>query len=145
MGGLLKPLPFVGTGFILAGLCSLGLPGLSGFVAEATIFFGSYNSSNFINVIIILSVTSIVITAVYILRMAGQLLWGPVKLVEYNALKDGRWNEKLIITILTGVIILVGTMPFWLNGMIHSGVDPLVDVLKISVHPNLSQNILIAH
>jgi len=51
---------------------------------------------------------------------------GPVKLDEYNTLKDGLWNEKLLITILTGVIILVGTMPFWLNGMIHSGVDPLV-------------------
>ena len=89
--------------------------------------------------------TSIVITAVYILRMTGQLLWGPVKLLEYNTLKDGRWNEKLLIAILTGVIILAGTMPFWLNGMIHSGVDPLVDALKNGIPASLTQNIFIAH
>jgi NADH-quinone oxidoreductase subunit M len=145
MGGLLKPLPFLGTGFILAGLCSLGLPGLSGFVAEATIFFGSFSSGAFINTIVILSVSSIVITAVYILRMSGQLLWGPVKNTEFITLQDGRWNEKMLIVILAGVIILAGSMPFWLNGMIHSGVDPLVDALKISAPGNITQNVSIIH
>ncbi len=145
MSGLLKTLPFLGTGFILAGLCSLGLPGLSGFVAEMTIFFGSYNASAFVNVIIILSVSSIVITAVYILRMTGQVMWGPIKQEEFNELHDGKWNEKLLITILCGVIILVGTMPFWLNGMIHNGIDPLVDAMKQALPAKLSQNLLIVH
>jgi NADH-quinone oxidoreductase subunit M len=122
MGGLLKPLPFLGTGFIIAGLCSLGLPGLSGFAAEATIFFGSFTNSNmFINTIIILSVFSIVITAVYILRMSGQLLWGPVKSESLALLQDGTWNEKMLIIILTGVIIAAGTMPYLLSSIIKAG------------------------
>ena len=145
MSGLLKILPFLGTGFIIAGLCSLGLPGLSGFIAEMTIFLGSYNSNTFVNVIIILSVSSIVITAVYILRMTGQVLWGPVNNEEFNALQDGKWNEKMLIMILCGVIVLVGTMPFWLNGMIHNGVDPLVDAMKQTIPTKLTQNILIVH
>src|SRR6201995_5303778 len=41
LGGLLKIMPFISTVFVLAGLCSLGLPGLSGFVAEMTVILGS--------------------------------------------------------------------------------------------------------
>src|SRR6185369_11790057 len=44
LGGLLKMLPFISTVFVIAGLCSLGLPGLSGFVAEMTIFMGSWQN-----------------------------------------------------------------------------------------------------
>jgi NADH-quinone oxidoreductase subunit M len=40
LGGLLKVTPFISTVFVIAGLCSLGLPGLSGFVAEMTVFMG---------------------------------------------------------------------------------------------------------
>jgi NADH-quinone oxidoreductase subunit M len=50
LGGLLKVMPFISTVFVLAGLCSLGLPGLSGFVAEVTVFMGSWqNARHFIS------------------------------------------------------------------------------------------------
>src|SRR6266704_6203744 len=42
LGGLLKIMPFISTVFVIAGLCSLGLPGFSGFVAEMTVFMGSW-------------------------------------------------------------------------------------------------------
>ena len=77
--------------------------------------------------------------------MTGQVLWGPVNNEEFNALQDGKWNEKMLIMILCGVIVLVGTMPFWLNGMIHNGVDPLVDAMKQTIPTKLTQNILIVH
>ena len=41
MGGLLKVMPFITTVLFIVGLCSLGLPGLSGFVAEVTVFMGA--------------------------------------------------------------------------------------------------------
>lgn len=41
LGGLLKVMPFISSVFVIAGLCSLGLPGFSGFVAEMTVFMGS--------------------------------------------------------------------------------------------------------
>src|SRR5882757_363971 len=44
LGGLLKIMPFLSTAFVIAGLCSLGLPGFSGFVAEMTIFMGSWQN-----------------------------------------------------------------------------------------------------
>jgi NADH-quinone oxidoreductase subunit M len=42
LGGLMKMMPFISTVFVIAGLCSLGLPGLSGFIAEVTVFMGSW-------------------------------------------------------------------------------------------------------
>ena len=72
LGGLLKVLPFISTVFVIAGLCSLGLPGLSGFVAEMTIFMGSWqNPDQWYRLATILACASIVVTAVYILRAAG--------------------------------------------------------------------------
>src|ERR1043165_3291021 len=46
LGGLLKVMPFIATVFVIAGLCSLGLPGLSGFVAEMTVFMGSWQNAD---------------------------------------------------------------------------------------------------
>src|SRR5688500_13926314 len=46
MGGLLKVMPFICSVFFIAGLCSLGLPGFSGFVAEMTVFVGSWQNAD---------------------------------------------------------------------------------------------------
>jgi len=42
MGGLAKVMPWLAATFYIAGLASLGLPGLSGFVAEAHVFLGGF-------------------------------------------------------------------------------------------------------
>lgn len=77
MGGLMRVMPFLGVCFVIAGLASLGLPGLSGFVAEMTVFVGSFeHTDTFHRFFTILATTSIVITAVYVLRMVGKLLYG---------------------------------------------------------------------
>src|SRR5690606_24182388 len=41
LGGLMHHMPLIGVVMIVAGLAALGLPGLSGFVAEITVFLGS--------------------------------------------------------------------------------------------------------
>src|SRR4029078_2864989 len=80
MGGLLKKMPFISTVLFIVGLCSLGLPGLSGFVAEMTIFMGSWqNPGAFYRIATIAACMSIVVTAVYILRAVGQVAMGPIK------------------------------------------------------------------
>ena len=68
LGGLLKIMPFISTAFVIVGLCSLGLPGLSGFVAEVTVFMGSWQvADGFYRFATIIACASIVVTAVYIL------------------------------------------------------------------------------
>ncbi|MFI5163667.1 MAG: NuoM family protein [Bacteroidia bacterium] len=125
MGGLQKVMPFLGSVFIIAGLTSLGLPGFSGFVAEMTVFVGSWQVPDlFHRAATIIATMSIVVTAVYILRGAGITLWGPIK-KEFSQLPDATWNEKLASIILVVSIVIMGTMPLWLSDMIAKTTEAL--------------------
>ncbi len=118
MGGLLKTMPFISTVLFIVGLCSLGLPGLSGFVAEMTIFVGSWeHADNFHRIATIAACLSIVVTAVYILRAVGKTAMGPIK-ESFSNLTDAAWNEKLAAIILIAGILAIGIAPFWLNDLI---------------------------
>jgi NADH-quinone oxidoreductase subunit M len=124
MGGLMKMMPFITTVFFIVGLCSLGLPGLSGFVAEMTVFVGSWEKPGlFYRIATIAAAMSIVVTAVYILRAIGQTAMGPVKNEEHLQLKDAGWNEKLAAIILLAGILAIGLLPSWLNDLIKPGTE----------------------
>jgi len=127
LGGLLKVTPFISSVFVIAGLCSLGLPGLSGFVAEMTVFMGAWqNPDVWYRVATILAVSSIVVTAVYILRTTGKTIMGPMS-NAYEKLTDATWNEKLAAAILITGIILIGVAPFLLNDLINPGTETIMN------------------
>jgi len=127
LGGLLKVMPFIATVFVIAGLCSLGLPGLSGFVAEVTVFMGSWeNADNFYRIATIIACASIVVTAVYILRAVGKTIMGPIATHEYALLTDAKWNEKWAAGLLIVGIVIIGVAPFWLNDLITPGTETLM-------------------
>jgi NADH-quinone oxidoreductase subunit M len=127
MGGLMKIVPFLSVAYVIGGLASLGLPGLSGFVAEMTIFVGAFQHPDlFHRIATIIAASSIVITAVYILRVVGILLLGPIKNKEFESLSDARWFERLSITTLIISIAAIGIAPFWLAEMIGFSLEPIV-------------------
>ncbi|HRH49664.1 MAG TPA: NADH-quinone oxidoreductase subunit M [Panacibacter sp.] len=127
LGGLLKMMPFISTVFVIAGLCSLGLPGFSGFVAEMTVFMGSWqNPDTMYRIATILACASIVVTAVYILRAVGQSVMGPVTDSHYLGLKDASWNEKFAAGLLIIGIVAIGIAPFWLNELITPATDTIM-------------------
>jgi NADH-quinone oxidoreductase subunit M len=126
MGGLLKVMPFIASVFVIAGLCSLGLPGFSGFVAEMTVFMGSWeNPYVWYRVATIVSASSIVVTAVYILRATGRAIMGPIS-DEHATLGDAAWNEKLASIILIVGILVVGLTPFLITRLIGADVMEIV-------------------
>jgi NADH-quinone oxidoreductase subunit M len=128
MGGLLKILPFLGAAYVIGGLASLGLPGLSGFVAEMLIFVGSWqNNDTFSRILTIVTITAIVVTAVYILRVIGILLLGPVKDKHYLELKDAKWWERLPIATLIVSIAFIGMVPFLLVDLIDFSLNPMIE------------------
>ncbi len=128
MGGLMKKLPFISTVFFLVGLCSLGLPGLSGFVAEMTVFVGSWeNPGTFHRIATIAAAMSIVVTAVYILRAAGKTLMGPVTNEEHLSLRDATWNEKLAAILLLAGILAIGLAPGWLNELLQPAAQEIMN------------------
>ena len=131
MGGLMQIMPYLGVGYVIAGLASLGLPGLSGFAAEMTIFFGSFeHTDTFRRVLTIVATTSIVITAVYILRVVGKLLFGAVQNEHHKELTDAVWFERLsTVTLILGVVA-IGCFPNFFAEIIRYSFDPVVEALK---------------
>ena len=131
LGGLLKTIPFIITVFVIAGLCSLGLPGLSGFVAEMTVFMGSWqNPDTYRRIATVLACASIVVTAVYILRATGSSVMGPIKNPEYLTFKDAAWNEKFASVTLLACILAIGIAPFWLTNLVNPDTQIIMDHLS---------------
>jgi NADH-quinone oxidoreductase subunit M len=127
MGGLMKVIPFLSVVYVIAGLASLGLPGLSGFVAEMTIFFGAFQHPDaFHRIATIVATSAIVITAVYILRVIGILLLGPIKNDHFEHLGDAKWYERLSTIALVLGIVYIGMAPLMLSDMISFSLQPIV-------------------
>jgi NADH-quinone oxidoreductase subunit M len=131
MGGLMKVIPFLSVAYVIAGLASLGLPGLSGFVAEMTVFVGAFQHPDvFHRVATIVVVTSIVITAVYILRVIAILLLGPTTDPHHDHLPDARWFEKISVVTLIVSVAAIGLAPFYLSSMIGTSLQPVIDKIQ---------------
>jgi NADH-quinone oxidoreductase subunit M len=132
LGGLMKMMPFISTVFVIAGLCSLGLPGFSGFVAEMTVFMGSWqNADAFYRIATIIACASIVVTAVYILRATGKAIMGPIVNNEHLSLGDAGWNEKLAAGLLILGIVVIGIAPFLLKDLINPGTEIMIQKIAV--------------
>ena len=130
LNGLMRIMPFLSVGYVIAGLANLGLPGLSGFIAEMTIFTGSFqNPDTFHRVCTIVAATSIVITAVYILRVVGKILYGTCTNSEHLKLTDATWDERLAVICLIFAVAGLGLAPFWVSDMISGSVEPIISHL----------------
>jgi len=130
MGGLLKVIPFISMIYVVAGLASLGLPGMSGFVAEMNIFAGAFqHTDTFHRVMSILVVSAIVVTAVYILRVVGMMLMGPVRKEEHKNLETVTWFERVGIYMLLIPVVGIGIAPLWLSDLIKDSIFPFIERL----------------
>jgi len=145
LGGLLKVMPFISTVFVIAGLCSLGLPGFSGFVAEVTVFMGGWShggSDNFYRIATIIACASIVVTAVYILRAVGKVIMGPLPGTtagfaplwrSAGGEADATWNERAAAALLIIGIVAIGIAPFWLNDLVTPATETIINKLSAIV------------
>ena len=130
LSGLMKIMPFLSVGYIIAGLANLGLPGFSGFVAEMTIFVGSFEQPDiFHRTVTIIACTSIVITAVYILRVVGKILYGECRNEHHLALSDATWDERFTVICLIICVAGLGIAPMWVSNLIDGGVGNIFTIL----------------
>ena len=128
LNGLMRIMPFLSVCYVIAGLANLGLPGLSGFIAEMTIFVGAFqNADTFHRVLTIAACTSIVITAVYILRLVGKILYGTCTNEHHLKLTDATWDERLSVICLIVAVAGLGLAPLWVSDMISDSVLPMVN------------------
>jgi NADH-quinone oxidoreductase subunit M len=99
-----------------------------------TIFVGAFQHPElFYRVVTIVAVSSIVITAVYILRVVAILLLGPTTNEHHEHLTDAKWFEKVSVITLISSVAAIGIAPYWLSSMIGTSLHPIVEkILAIS-------------
>jgi NADH-quinone oxidoreductase subunit M len=132
MGGLAKLAPFLAVAFTIAGLASLGLPGTSGFIAEFFVLLGAFQS---FPVLAVIAATGVVITAIYVLRVLQKIFFaqlGPQYVAvgaavsghgdHPVAISDATLAEKIPLSILIFVLILLGVWPSILTDVANTGV-----------------------
>ena len=119
-GGLSKNMPRLTGFFAVAGLSSLGLPGLAGFIAEFHIFVGAFKSGY--PWAGALGIVAAAITATYILRMLGMAFFGPFN-ERWAGLREMRLGEQFGGALLVFFIALMGMWPM-------AFVDRISDTVK---------------
>lgn len=120
--GLSKRMGTTGAFFAVAGFASLGLPGLSGFVAELLVFIGLFRTYP---IPAVLAVVGAAITAVYILRLLAKVFFGPLE-SRWMGLGDATRLETLATGFLVGFLLLWGLFPSYIVQVIDSGVGPIL-------------------
>ena len=106
-GGLAQRMPRFAAFFAIAGLTSLGLPGLSGFIAEFNVFVGTFRTYPALGA---LGIVGAAITAVYILRMLAMAFFGPPNERWGHLTEMTRW-EQAGGALLIAFIVLMGVFP----------------------------------
>jgi NADH-quinone oxidoreductase subunit M len=105
--GLGKQMPIWTIFFVLAGLASLGLPGLSGFIAEFHIFVGAFRAYPIVGGLAVLTAA---ITATYLLRMFSSMFFGEFN-TRWSGLREMTWAERAGGTVLALSILTLGLWP----------------------------------
>jgi len=127
MGGLIKVMPFLGVCYMIGGMAGLGLPGLAGFIAEIQVFVGAFtDASTSHRVMTVLAASSVVTTAVYLLRALTKMLYGPLQDPHHAELTDATFVERVPLVILVFFLAFAGMFPGWMIKLIAPSVAPIV-------------------
>jgi NADH-quinone oxidoreductase subunit M len=128
LGGLARQMPTLAFFLILFTLSSIGLPGLNGFVSEFTVLLAAFNSPTLGPWYGALGATGILLGAIYMLYMAGKVLFGPVQEppntpdLSAGLTRDLTRREVAILTPLAVLVVLLGVAP-WL---VTDTLDPAI-------------------
>jgi len=118
-GGVQKVAPLLAGTFLVTGLSSLALPGLSSFVSEFLVLVGTFEKYP---AAAIVGTTSIVLAALYILWLYQRTMTGPVaRSVEGFA--DLNRRELAVIGPLLALIVALGFVPSILTNYINPAIN----------------------
>jgi NADH-quinone oxidoreductase subunit M len=125
LGGLASAVPFMSGILLIAGMASLGLPGLSGFISEFLAFLGVFGVYKTIAVV---GTLGIVLAAVYVLRGVLSITFGTMP-DRFKGMKDARLIEAVPMIALVAFILLLGVYPSVLSQPLQqtvSGMDQMI-------------------
>ena len=117
-GGLAKLLPVFSLFFTVLTLASIGLPTTSGFTGEFMALLGAFNAAwplheagyNLPIVLAVIAVSGVVLGALYMLRLAQQLLFGEAK-APHQPFTDLNTRERVILIAILVAVFAIGLYP----------------------------------
>ncbi|MBI5770575.1 MAG: NADH-quinone oxidoreductase subunit M [Verrucomicrobia bacterium] len=126
MGGLAQKAPVLAAFFVAGTLASIGLPGFANFWGELTIFVALWKFSPLITAF---AVAGVVISAIYGLRSAARVFFGPAteqmtRVAAENPTVDLRWSEKLPALVLLAALLFVGFWPKSITTALNAELAP---------------------
>jgi len=126
-GGLASVMPKFAVIFGVMLMASVGLPLTIGFVGEFLVLLGFYQVSP---IMTILGGTSIILGAVYMLRVFKFTFFGPVTKEENRNLKDLNTRETWSLIPLVAIVIWLGVYPKPVLGPIDTSVKELLEFME---------------
>ncbi len=106
-GGLGARVPVYAGMLAFCSFASLGLPGMTGFIAELSVLTGTYNASPLLAG---LALIGIVVTAAYMLWMLQRVLLGPLN-PKWEKMPDADGREVLSLAPLMALMLFFGVIP----------------------------------
>jgi NADH-quinone oxidoreductase subunit M len=124
LGGLADRMPRFALLMLAAFMASLGLPGMSGFVAEFMVLTGSYPSlPGYTMVVVFLSVA---ITAAYHLWATQRVLFGPI-LKKYMDVHEAHSYELFSMAMIVVLALLFGIIPSLMTDIMGVAAEQLLE------------------
>ncbi|MFG6114082.1 NuoM family protein [Halobacillus sp. MO56] len=122
LGGLAKGMPLAAGFLLAAGLASLGLPGMSGFVSEFMAFLGLFESMPWLAAI---GTLGIIMTAVYILRAVLGVTYGKT-VKSFAGMYDLTRREMIPAAALLALIVLIGVYPNFITHTLQFALESIM-------------------
>ncbi|MBL9200092.1 MAG: NADH-quinone oxidoreductase subunit M [Opitutaceae bacterium] len=126
MGGLARQTPVLAAFFVAATFASIGLPGFANFWGELSIFVALWKFSP---VVTACAVAGVVISAIYGLRAAARIFFGPAtEAMAVVAAKhppaDLGWAERIPALVLLTALLFIGLWPKSISTPINGALTP---------------------
>ncbi|MBN1323916.1 MAG: NADH-quinone oxidoreductase subunit M [Methanotrichaceae archaeon] len=124
LGGLADRMPRFAFLMMAGFLASLGLPGMSGFVAEFMVLTGSYATMPTATMIVIFG--GVAVTAGYHLWATQKVLFGPI-LKKYLNVHDAHSYELLSMSLIIILVLLFGLQPALITDIMGVAAEQLME------------------
>ncbi len=128
-GGLQAKMPRLTWIYSFAVLASLGLPGLSGFVAEYLVYTGSFST---FPILVGVAAFTVIITAGYLLWMLKRSFFGPLN-PKWNGITDASILEMTPLITLAVLVLFVGVFPQFMINLLHPSLNNIIQTISGAV------------
>ena len=125
LGGLAGRMPVLAVAFVAAGFAAIGLPSMSGFVAEVLVFIGSFEAYREAT---ILAIVGVFLSAGYILWTVRRIFFGPEQR-RFASISDATLTEAIPLAGMLAAIFIVGIYPALVTDYFDAGLAPIMNIL----------------